>query len=164
MMEWNNPAMISAVDQAAISITAKEPLMDSDLEFQEYDAFVKHLETTYPQMFAGQYGGIECAAGWWPIIASLCASIQHHIDWKNQQSQPVPQVTVTQIKEKFGGLRFYYDGGDEYISGLVTMAAGWASHACEECGSQGVLRHGGWLKTLCNTHHNLRESRKKSGV
>jgi hypothetical protein len=115
-------------------------------------------------MFAGQYGGIECAAGWWPIIASLCASIQHHIDWKNQQSQPVPQVTVTQIKEKFGGLRFYYDGGDEYVSGLVTMAAAWASHACEECGSQGVLRHGGWLKTLCNTHHNLRESRKQSGV
>ena len=164
MMEWNNPAMISAVDQAAISITAKESLMDSDPEFQEYDAFVKQLETTYPKMFAGQYGGIECAAGWWPIIASLCASIQHHIDWKNQQSQPVPQVTVTQIKEKFGGLRFYYDGGDEYVSGLVTMAAGWASHACEECGSQGVLRHGGWLKTLCDTHHNLRESRKQSGV
>jgi hypothetical protein len=164
MMEWNNPSMISAVDQAAISITAKESLMDQDPEFQEYDAFVKHLETTYPKMFAGRYGGIECAAGWWPIIASLCAGIQHHIDWQNQQSQPVPQVTVTQIKEKFGGLRFYYDGGDEYVSGLVTMAAGWASHACEECGSQGVLRHGGWLKTLCDTHHNLRESRKKSGV
>jgi hypothetical protein len=164
MMEWNNPAMISAVDQAAISITTKESLMDQDLEYQEYDAFVKHLETTYPQMFAGQYGGIECAAGWRPIIASLCAGIQHHIDWKNRQSPVVPQVTVTQIKEKFGGLRFYYDGGDDEISGMVTMAAGWASHACEECGSQGVLRHGGWLKTLCNTHHNLRESRKKSGV
>ena len=138
--------------------------MDSDPEFQEYDAFVKQLETTYPKMFAGKYGGIECAAGWWSIIASLCAGIQHHIDWKNRQSPVVPQVTVTQIKEKFGGLRFYYDGGDDEISGMVTMAAAWASHACEECGSQGVLRHGGWLKTLCDTHHNLRESRKKSGV
>ena len=164
MMEWNNPAMISALDQATIALTTKESLMDSDPDFQEYDAFVKHLETTYPLMFAGQYGGIECAAGWWPIITSLCAGIQHHIDWKNRQSEVVPQVTVTQIKEKFGGLRFYYDGGDEYVSGLVTMAAAWASHACEECGSQGVLRHGGWLKTLCDTHHNLRESRKKSGV
>jgi len=164
MMEWNNPAMISAVDQAAISITAKEPLMDSDLEFQEYDAFVKHLETTYPQMFAGQYGGIECAAGWWPIIASLCASIQHHIDWQNRQSPVVPQVTVAQIKEKFGGLRFYYDGGDNEISGMVTMAAAWASHACEECGAPGTSRGGGWIKTLCDTHHNLRESRKQSGV
>ena len=159
MMEWNNPAMISLIDQATISIKAKESLMDS--EYQEYDAFVKQLETAYPQMFAGKYGGIECAAGWWPIITSLCANIQSHVDWKKDDC---PQVVVAQIKEKFGGLRFYYDGGDEYVSGLVTMAAGWASHACEECGASGVLRHGGWLKTLCDTHHNLRESRKQLGV
>jgi hypothetical protein len=164
MMEWNNPAMISAFDQAAIAITAKESLMDQDTEYQEYDAFVKHLETTYPQMFAGQYGGIECAAGWWPIVTSLCANIQNYINWKNKHSAVVPQVTVAQIKEKFGGLRFYYDGGDEYISGLVTMAEAWASHACEECGAPGTSRGGGWIKTLCNTHHNLRESRKQSGV
>ena len=159
MMEWNNPAMISLIDQATISITAKESLMDS--EYQEYDAFVKHLETTYPPMFAGQYGGIECAAGWWPIITSLCANIQSHVDWKKDDC---PQVVVAQIKEKFGGLRFYYDGGDEYISGLVTMAEAWASHACEECGAPGTSRGGGWIKTLCDTHHNLRESRKQSGV
>jgi hypothetical protein len=164
MMDWNNPVMISALDQAAISIRAKESLMDQDLEYQEYDAFVKHLETTYPQMFAGKYGGIECAAGWWPIIASLCAGIQHHIDWKNRQSELVPQVTVAQIKEKFGGLRFYYDGGDDVINGMVRMAEAWAGHACEECGAPGERRSGGWIKTLCSTHHNLRESRKQSGV
>ena len=164
MMEWNNPAMISVIDQAAISIAAKESLMDPDLEYQEYDAFVKQLETTYPKMFAGQYGGVTCGAGWWPIIASLCASIQHHIDWKNRQSDVVPQVTVAQVKEKFGGLRFYYDGGDDEIRGMVRMAEIWASHACEECGAPGTSRDGGWIKTLCDTHHNLRESRKQSGV
>ena len=172
MMEWNNPAMISALDQATIALTTKESLMDQDLEFQEYDAFVKHLETTYPKMFAGQYGGVECAAGWWPIIESLCSHIQHHIDWNNERAEkypelcykPIPQVTIAQIKEKFGGLRFYYDGGNDIIAGMVTMAEAWASHACEECGAPGVLRHGGWIKTLCDTHHNLRESRKQSGV
>jgi hypothetical protein len=138
--------------------------MDQDLEFQEYDAFVKHLETTYPLMFKGKYGGIECDAGWWPIISSLCAGIQHHLDWKNRQSELVPQVTVAQIKEKFGGLRFYYDGGDDVINGMVRMAETWASHACEECGAPGTSRGGGWIKTLCSTHHNLRESRKQSGV
>lgn len=156
--------MISAIDQATIAITAKESLRDQDLEYQEYDAFVKQLETTYPQMFAGQYGGVTCGTGWWPIITSLCAGIQHYIDWKNRQSPVVPQVTVAQIKEKFGGLRFYYDGGDEQIRGMVTMAEAWASHACEECGAPGQRRGGGWIKTLCDTHHNLRESRKQSGV
>ena len=164
MMEWNNPAMISLNDQAAIAIAAKESLMDQDTEYQEYDAFVKHLETAYPRMFAGQYGGVTCNAGWWPIITSLCAGIQHYLNWKNRQSEVVPQVTVAQIKEKLGGLRFYYDGGDEYVRGMVTMAEAWASHACEECGAPGTSRHGGWIKTLCDTHHNLRESRKQSGV
>lgn len=162
MMEWNNPSMISAVDQATISLTAKELPMDPG--FQEYDAFVKHLETAYPLMFEDKYGGVTCGAGWWPIVASLCAGIQHHIDWKNKQSEVVPQVTVAQIKEKFGGLRFYYSGGDERIDGMVTMAEAWASCACEECGVPGTSRGGGWIKTLCDTHHNLRESRKQSGV
>jgi hypothetical protein len=144
--------------------TAKESLMDQDLAYQEYDAFVKQLEETYPAMFSGPYGGIAVDTGWWPIIASLCAGIQHHLDWKNRQSQLVPQVTVGQIKEKFGGLRFYYDGGDDVINGMVRMAETWAGHACEECGAPGTSRDGGWIKTLCDTHHNLRESRKQSGV
>jgi hypothetical protein len=138
--------------------------MDQDLEYQEYDAFVKQLEETYPAMFSGPYGGIAVDTGWWPIIASLCAGIQHHLDWKNRQSLVVPQVTVAQIKEKFGGLRFYYDGGDDVINGMVRMAEAWASQTCEECGAPGTSRGGGWIKTLCNTHHNLRESRKQSGV
>ncbi len=144
--------------------TAKESLMDQDLAYQEYDAFVKQLEETYPAMFSGPYGGIAVEAGWWPIIVSLCAGIQHHLDWKNRQSPVVPQVIVAQIKEKFGGLRFYYDGGDDYIRGLVSMAEAWAAKSCEECGAPGTSRDGSWIKTLCNTHHNLRESRKQSGV
>jgi hypothetical protein len=72
--------------------------------------------------------------------------------------------TVAQIKEKFGGLRFYYDGGDDVINGMVRMAEAWAGHTCEECGAPGTSRDGGWIKTLCDTHHNLRESRKQSGV
>jgi len=141
--------------------------MDQDLAYQEYDAFVKQLEETYPAMFSGPYGGISVDTGWWPIIASLCANIQSHTDWwnKNRETRPVvEQVVVEQIKEKFGGLRFYYSGGDEKISGMVTMAEAWASNACEECGAPGISRGGGWIKTLCDTHHNLRESRKQSGV
>ena len=141
-----------------------QPQTDQDLAYQEYDAFVKKMEETYPAMFTQSYGGIAVEAGWWPIIESLCSHIQSHIDWKNRQGDVVPQVIVTQIKEKFGGLRFYYDGGDDVVDGMVRMAEAWASQACEECGTPGTSRHGGWIKTLCDTHHNLRESRKQSGV
>jgi hypothetical protein len=133
-------------------------------EEDRYEAFAKRMEEKYPKMFSKPHGGFAIGEGWWPIIESLCANIQNYINWKNQQSPVVPQVTVAQIKEKFGGLRFYYDGGDEYVRGMVTMAEAWASHACEECGAPGTSRDGGWIKTLCDTHHNLRESRKQSGV
>jgi hypothetical protein len=71
-------------------------------------------------------------------------------------------IEVQQIKEKFGGLRFYYDGGDERISGLVDMAETWANHTCETCGNKGQKRSGGWVRTLCDFHENLYQSRKNN--
>jgi hypothetical protein len=64
-------------------------------------------------------------------------------------------IEVQQIKEKFGGLRFYYDGGDERISGLETMAEIWAGRTCETCGDRGERRSGGWMRTLCDKHEAL---------
>lgn len=74
----------------------------------------------------------------------------------------VPQVEVHQIKEKFGGLRFYYGGGDEQIAGMVRMAESWADVACEECGAIGQRRSGGWIRTLCDTHEAEYQERKKA--
>ena len=129
-----------------------------DNEFEKYDAFAKHMEERFPKMFSGKYGGFACGEGWWPILEKLCSNIQHHIDWKNKQSEVVPQVTIAQIKEKFGGLRFYYDGGDDEIRGMVRMAEAWADASCEECGAPGKRRDGGWIKTLCDHHATERET------
>jgi uncharacterized membrane protein len=62
------------------------------------------------------------------------------------------QVTVDQVKEKFGTLRFYYTGGDEYISGITSMAEAMSSVTCEICGKPGQTSSGGWLKTTCKEH------------
>ncbi len=64
----------------------------------------------------------------------------------------IEQVTVNQVKEKFGTLRFYYSGGDAYIDGLVAMAESMSEVTCEECGAPGRVRRGGWLRCLCDTH------------
>ena len=130
-------------------------------EFEKYDAFAKHMEQRFPKIFETPYGGFCCGEGWWPILEKLCYNIQSYIDWKNKQSEVVPQVTVAQIKEKFGGLRFYYDGGDEHINGMVRMAEAWADASCEECGAPGKRRDGGWIKTLCDIHEAERQQRVK---
>jgi hypothetical protein len=173
----------------------------------QYEAFAQRMEEKFPKMFANPYGGFAVGQGWWPIIESLCANIQHHIDWRNKQrnrelelhaaytsgyealvkfyqgkaaepsdwdeskaqetlengvevSKEVQQVVVAQIKEKFGGLRFYYNGGDDEISGMVRMAESWADVACEECGAIGRRRDGGWIRTLCDTHEAEYQARK----
>ena len=133
-------------------------------EEDRYEAFAKRMEEKYPKMFSQPYGGFAIGEGWWPIIESLCANIQSHTDWwnKNRETRPVvEQVVVEQIKEKFGGLRFYYEGGDEQISGMVRMAEAWASHACEDCGAIGTLGGKGWIKTLCPTHRAESDARYK---
>lgn len=77
-------------------------------------------------------------------------------------TEKVEWVVVDQIKEKFSGLRFYYHGGDEHISGMVTMAESWAAHTCERCGNKGERRSGGWLRTLCDTHEAEHQSKMKN--
>ena len=74
--------------------------------------------------------------------------------------ESIPQVTLDQVKEKFGTLRFYYTGGDEYINGLVSMAESMSGVTCEECGSPGETKGQGWLVTLCETHRAAREERQ----
>ena len=133
-------------------------------EFEKYDAFEKHMTEQFSQMFTEPYGGFCCGEGWWPIIAELCSQIQNHINWKNRQLEIVPQVVVGQIKEKFGGLRFYYSGGDDEISGMVRMAEAWANNTCETCGAPGKRRDGGWIKTLCDHHEAERQARYKERV
>jgi len=64
----------------------------------------------------------------------------------------IPQVTLDQVKEKFGTLRFYYTGGDDYIRGLVSMAESMSGVTCETCGKPGTQTSGGWIKTACVEH------------
>ena len=111
--------------------------------------------------------GFECGNGWFTILDQLMSNIQHHIDWNNKnfekgykQYKQVPQVTLDQVKEKFGTLRFYYQGGDDEISGMVRMAESMSAVTCEECGSPGTTGGQGWITTLCETHRAAREERQ----
>jgi len=122
----------------------------------------------YPKIFAqrnmpmnetAMCWGFCCGDGWYDILDSLCNQIQHHIDWKQEQKEKYNrgegcvQVVAVQVKDKFGGLRFYYDGGDDMINGMVRMAESWASHTCETCGDKGKHRvTGGWHYVACDKH------------
>jgi hypothetical protein len=73
----------------------------------------------------------------------------------------IPQVTLDQVKEKFGTLRFYYSGGDDYISGMVSLAESLTGVTCESCGNVGERRGGGWVHTYCTPCEEAREQARK---
>ena len=139
----------------------------------------KQLCEKYPKMMVNRNKdmketcmcwGFECGDGWFNILDQLMSNIQHHIDWNNQnfekgykQYKQVAQVTLDQVKEKFGTLRFYYTGGDDIIDGMVRMAESMSGVTCEECGNVGERRGGGWVHTYCTPCEEKRElARKKS--
>jgi hypothetical protein len=143
----------------------------------------QHIIEKYPLIFS-QPCDIGINDGWFDIIDMLCANIQNRIDnavtqrqyaieWNEDVNDPdfewtkfgereerkvpelVEQVVAKQIKEKFGTLRFYYDGGDDYIRGLEAMAASMTSRICEQCGCPGTSRSTKkqrWVLVLCDKH------------
>ena len=99
----------------------------------------------YPEPY-----GLECKDGWKKIIERTHEKLVY-ID---------PNYTILQIKEKFGGLRYYFISTLPYDSitydimhYVVNEAEAHCARTCELCGAEGTLRHNsGWYKTLCDEH------------
>jgi hypothetical protein len=97
----------------------------------------------------------------WRIWNWLCHRLLPNIKYAKPE-KGIPQVVAKQIKEKFGGLRFYYEGGNDKIKGMVDYASALSYHTCEECGAPNATQSTvGWIKTLCKRHHTLRNKKLK---
>ena len=104
--------------------------------------------------------GIETGNGWYDIIERLCIVLQWNTD-KNRY----PQVIAEQVKEKFGGLRFYYhieeteksinnseiyaSRNEGYIEGVIDAYCDMTYKICESCGKPGKANESGWISVLC---------------
>ena len=86
--------------------------------------------------------GFDCGDGWFDLIYNLSENISL-ID---------PTVEAVQVKEKFGGLRFYINHGSEEVYKLIDAAEEISFTICENCGSsEGVkTTEEGWITTLCD--------------
>ncbi len=92
--------------------------------------------------------GFSCGDGWYKIIYELSEKITSIIA-KDPKLDP-KEYSASQVKEKFGGLRFYMSATNEDISQAISTAAQESFKTCERCGEPGELRQGDWLRTLCD--------------
>jgi len=113
----------------------------------------------YPKIFANRHGdmkttamcwGFDCDDGWYPLINLLCREIQWHID--HNAKIETTQFLASQVKEKFGTLRFYGNGGDDKTDSFIWFAEAMSSIICETCGAPGKRRGHGWIYTACDAH------------
>ena len=121
-------------------------------DFEDMFALRHEGITVSPMAF-----GFSCSDGWEPLIRALCEKITGK------------GITVHQVKEKFGGLRFYYhsDSTDEdflQIEAAVHEAEERSYKTCERCGEPGTIDDTkGWSLTLCDTHKEERTATTRPG-
>lgn len=103
--------------------------------------------------------GFECNDGWFRIILWLSKYLQSYIDQQNKWAEkypdqylPVKQIKVVQVKEKFGTLRFYTDGGNEHTNTVISFVEYLSGFICETTGKTDDVGYNkkGWIKV----HHN----------
>jgi len=112
--------------------------------------------------------GVECNLGWYELLSSLCWRVSQHENNKRWQREYLEKndpeklksepeyfsVKFDQVKEKFGGLRVYFSGGDDYVEGVISMAEEYSYKICEVCGNAGKPNKDVWITTLCESCRN----------
>jgi len=96
--------------------------------------------------------GFECGDGWEPLIRELSTKIEAH-----NNGHPESPIIAFQVKEKFGGLRFYVNAAPPEIHDLIEEYERRSYDTCEGCGKPGKMREGSWLQTLCDECHKGRD-------
>lgn len=92
--------------------------------------------------------GVECYEGWRSLIEPL---FKYIIDY-NEGKPEEEQIVIAQVKEKFGGLRFYVHNSTPELDKMISKAEAKSYEVCEKCGSRrnvGMLDAYGWYYTRC---------------
>lgn len=113
----------------------------------------------YPELFGKppfdpktslMYFGLEVGDGWLPILEELFEKLSEKV-----LTHELHDFRISQVKEKFGGLRVYTRNGNEATASLIREAVEKASHTCDVCAKPGELKQIELLwATRCQRHEN----------
>lgn len=107
------------------------------------------LLTDFPELYSAQgglfhYFGFQCGDGWFQIIYDLSIEIT-----ATAKQAGATSPVACQVKEKFGGLRFYVSAPGVDIESAMDKAYEKAWVTCEKCGAPGAIIHGRWSRVRC---------------
>jgi len=116
----------------------------------------------FPNLFADRNGdmmstcmvwGFEHSDGWFDIIYEAASKIEPLIvAMKKEHPNLEWYPRASQVKEKYGTLRFYMSSETDEMSKIIQEAEDKSEVTCEICGQPGKTRGIGWLSTNCLEH------------
>ncbi|NNA13720.1 hypothetical protein HBN71_21495 [Pseudomonas lundensis] len=95
------------------------------------------------------FWGFDCGDGWFDILNHAFSLVSGRTDI----SPGCGEVTVVEVKEKFGGLRIHYRGGDDFVEGVFNLAESASVHICTICGNRAPNRGLHYHHPRCETHY-----------
>ncbi len=99
-------------------------------------------------------GFLEINNGWFLLVKELIENCIA-LGWDKQ---------ICQIKEKFGGLRFYINSAPDEVRNLIREAEEKSYEICEVTGDPGKLRTDiGWHRTLCDSEYEKIKKKLQNG-
>jgi hypothetical protein len=91
--------------------------------------------------------GFDCGYGWYGLIYSFIDKAEKY------EIETGREITLTDIKEKYGALCISLDWTDEYLCDLENKYEDESGKICEKCGSvtgvEQVELENRYIKTLC---------------
>lgn len=111
----------------------------------------------FPNLFCDRRGDMRSTCmvwgfpgdGWEGIIREAAEKLEPLIVAYQKEHPDEEAPRASQIKEKFGTLRFYLSHGTDEMFRIADEAERKSATTCENCGKKGRIRKGGWLRTLC---------------
>jgi hypothetical protein len=91
--------------------------------------------------------------GWFHIVWRLCEDLEPLVAEAGKVTGE--QFEVLQVKQKFGGLRFYVNHRTDAIRKRIEAAQLESLRTCEVCGQPGNRREDDWIRTACDEHASL---------
>jgi hypothetical protein len=116
-----------------------------DKIFKDFSHFFKHKKNLRQSLMGF---GLMCGKGWFKLIYNLCKNIDKYFT-ANPEKKP-RDFEVVEIKEKFGGLRFYITSAPKEIYIMIKKTSNKSFKICESCGKKGKTREGNFVITMCN--------------
>lgn len=138
-------------------------------EVKEYADPIDKLIEDYPSVFKDMEHSshYDIPSGWYLLVDKLCSDLSILLDEEHKKTKENPEeplFMLLQIKEKFGGLRFYYmmntenDTLYQEIRKLIDIAEDTSYNTCEITGKPGKL-----CRTGIHYHTFCEEVRIKNG-